>query len=76
MGGILENTVWNSHRDMENIHIFEIGNIYFRDNNSNAEQLRLSLAATGSIGKAHWQVKNEETDFSILKERANLSWST
>lgn len=67
LGGLLENIAWNRNRDADGVHIFEVGNIYFRQNEIIREELTLELATTGLIDPAHWQKKSEETDFFHLK---------
>jgi len=67
VGGLLENIVWNKNRGAEGIHLFEIGNIYFWENERSREQLSLALVTTGFVSVAHWQRKSEETDFFHLK---------
>lgn len=67
LGGLLENIVWNKNRGAEGVHIFEIGNIYFWENDTTQEALTLGVATTGFFGLPNWQKKEEETDFFHLK---------
>lgn len=67
LGGLLENIVWNQNRGAEGVHIFEIGNIYFWEDDTTQEVLTLGLATTGIFGLPNWQKKEEETDFFHLK---------
>ena len=67
LGGLLENIVWNKNRGAEGVHLFEIGNIYFWQNETNREQLTLALASTGPVGPVQWRRKSEETDFFRVK---------
>lgn len=67
LGGLLENVVWNKNRGAEAVHLFEIGNVYFWENETSREKLTLALVTTGILGAAHWQKRNEETDFFHLK---------
>ena len=67
LGGLLENLVWNVNRGLEGIHIFEVGNIYFMDNNKNTEQLFLGILTSGPIGGSDWKGRGEEADFFYLK---------
>lgn len=67
VGGLLENIVWNKNRGAEGVHLFEIGNVYFWENERSREQLALALVTTGFLGAAHWKRKSEETDFFHLK---------
>jgi phenylalanyl-tRNA synthetase beta chain len=67
LGGLLENIAWNKNRGAEGVHIFEIGNVYFWQNQAKREQLTLALATTGLVGPVQWHRKSEETDFFRLK---------
>ena len=67
LGGLLENIVWNKNRGAEGIHLFEIGNAYFWQNETNREQLTLALATTGLVGPIQWHRKSEDTDFFRIK---------
>ncbi len=67
LGGLLENIVWNKNRGAEGIHLFEIGNVYFWQNETNREQLTLALATTGLVGPVQWHRKSEDTDFFRIK---------
>jgi phenylalanyl-tRNA synthetase beta chain len=67
LGGLLENIVWNKNRGAEGIHLFEIGNVYFWQNETNREQLTLALATTGLVGPVQWHSKSEDTDFFRIK---------
>jgi len=65
--GLLENVAWNMNRGLEGVHLFELGNIYFRKDEAHEEQLTLGLLTTGLLGRSHWQVRAGETDFFVLK---------
>jgi phenylalanyl-tRNA synthetase beta chain len=67
LGGLLENIVWNENRGAEGVHIFEVGNIYFWEDDTTQEALALGLATTGFFGLPNWKKKEEETDFFHLK---------
>jgi len=67
MGGLLETALWNANRGMENIHVFEVGNIYFKQDETTLEQLMLGLLTTGSLDSVHWQGKVRQSDFFHLK---------
>jgi phenylalanyl-tRNA synthetase beta chain len=67
LGGLLDNIVWNKNRGAEGIHLFEVGNVYFWQNQAKREQLSLALATTGLVGPVQWHSKSEETDFFRLK---------
>ena len=67
LGGLLENIVWNKNRGAEGIHLFEIGNVYFWQNETNRELLTLALATTGLVGPVQWHRKSEGADFFRIK---------
>ncbi len=49
------------------MHLFEIGNIYFRGRMKSHEQHTLALMTTGQVGSPQWNKKSEKTDFFRLK---------
>jgi phenylalanyl-tRNA synthetase beta chain len=67
VGGLLEAAAWNRHRGLESVHIFEIGNVYCRDERSCRERLALGLLSTGLRGESHWRAKAQETDLFYIK---------
>jgi phenylalanyl-tRNA synthetase beta chain len=67
LGGLLENTAWNRNRGLEGVHIFEVGNIHYWNENAAAEELCLGLSTAGPASAPHWKTKPAETDFFHLK---------
>lgn len=67
LGGMLDTIAWNRNRGAEGVHIFELGNIYFRKGKKSHEQLTLSLATTGLLRTPQWHKKSRESDFFFLK---------
>ncbi len=67
VGGLLENIRWNKNRGLEGINIFEIGNIYFWENETTRERLFLALATTGEVEERNWASEKERADFFKLK---------
>lgn len=67
MAGLLENAAWNRNREVDDIHVFEIGNIYFWTEEGRAERLVLGLLDAGPLGKPNWQSRPEMTDFYHIK---------
>ncbi len=65
--GLLENVAWNLNRGLDGVHIFELGNIYFKKDEAYEERLTLGLLTTGLLGRTHWQTKAREADFFIFK---------
>lgn len=67
IGGLLDNIIWNINRGAEGVHIFEMGNIFFWEEEEHRELLMLGLAMTGVMGDKHWKEENREADFFHLK---------
>lgn len=67
LGGLLESIAWNLNRGQDGVHVFELGNAYFWDEEEKAEPLMLGLASTGFLGSPLWQAKRQETDFFSIK---------
>jgi len=67
LGGLLEATAWNRNRGLEGVHVFEAGNIYYRQGDEVVEKLSLAFSTSGRIGGLHWQGKVEDADFFHLK---------
>jgi phenylalanyl-tRNA synthetase beta chain len=65
--GLLENVAWNLNRGADGIHIFEVGNVYFWDDNSCCEELSLGIASAGYLGMNSWREKRIRTNFFHLK---------
>jgi phenylalanyl-tRNA synthetase beta chain len=67
LGGLLENVVWNKNRGTESIHIFEMGKIFYWDNEEHKERNMLGLVMWDQVGEKHWREKNHDADFFHLK---------
>jgi phenylalanyl-tRNA synthetase beta chain len=67
MGGLMEAAAWNRNRGLESVHIFEIGNIYYRDEVTCRERLALGLLSTGLRGEPHWRIRTHEADLFYVK---------
>lgn len=67
LSGLLENVSWNKNRGADGVHAFELGNVYFWDEDLSHEQLTLALVTTGAIGTIHWLKKSERADYFHLK---------
>jgi phenylalanyl-tRNA synthetase beta chain len=65
--GLLENVVWNLNRGADGIHIFEVGNIYFWEDDVCAEQLSLGIVSAGYLGMNNWQESRSPTSFFHIK---------
>lgn len=64
---LLENVVWNTNRGAESVHAFEVGHIYFLDEDKCKERLSLAMVSFGYLGYHHWQGRRERADFYHLK---------
>jgi phenylalanyl-tRNA synthetase beta chain len=67
LGGLLETAAWNRNRGLEAIQIFEIGKIYFREEEGFKERLALGLLCTGMRDEPHWRRSSRGVDFFHLK---------
>ncbi|MDW7760784.1 MAG: phenylalanine--tRNA ligase subunit beta [Acidobacteriota bacterium] len=65
--GLLETAAWNTNRGLDGVHIFEIGNIYCRDEDVHHENLTLGLLNMGAVGGPHWLEKSRPADLFDLK---------
>ena len=65
--GLLESAAWNLNRGAEGVHIFEVGNVYFRDGEKCEERLGLGILATGSLPGAGWRARPGATDIFVVK---------
>lgn len=66
--GLMENAVWNFNREAEGVHIFEVGNIYFWEQEEvHREKLSLGILTTGLRTGRTWKEPQKETDFFVLK---------
>jgi len=67
LAGLLENAAWNFNRDLEGVHIFEIGNIYYLKDEKPAEELMLGILSAGLLPGGGWWGKKTSSDFFVLK---------
>ncbi|MGB9906570.1 MAG: phenylalanine--tRNA ligase subunit beta [Candidatus Saccharicenans sp.] len=66
--GLVDNAVWNFNREAEGVHIFEVGNIYFWEQEEvHREKLSLGILTTGLRSGRTWKEPEKETDFFVLK---------
>jgi phenylalanyl-tRNA synthetase beta chain len=65
--GLAENVSRNLNRGLEGVHLFEIGNIYYLNDDSPCELSALGIMTAGRLGHPRWQASGEETDFFVLK---------
>jgi phenylalanyl-tRNA synthetase beta chain len=67
LGGLLETAAWNRNRGLEAVQVFEMGKVYFREDQDFRERLALGLLSTGMRGEPHWRTRSGEADFFQLK---------
>jgi phenylalanyl-tRNA synthetase beta chain len=67
LGGLLETASWNRNRGLEAIQVFEIGKVYFREEQDFKERLLLGLLSTGMRAEPDWRRSRREADFFQLK---------
>lgn len=66
--GLVENAVWNFNREAEGVHIFEVGNIYYwEEEETHRENLNLGILTTGLRSGRTWREEEKDTDFFVLK---------
>lgn len=67
--GLMETAVWNFNREAQGVHIFEMGNVYFweEENEKHREELHLGLLSCGVREEQTWMSPRKETDFFVLK---------
>lgn len=66
--GLLGNAAWNLNRGLEGVHLFELGHIYYwEDEERHREGCHLGLVSTGLVPGAGWAAPAAETDFYLLK---------
>lgn len=67
IGGLLDTVSWNINRGAEGVYVYEIGNIFYNENDNFREHLMLSLVMTGIRSERHWREKDIKDDFFYLK---------
>lgn len=67
IGGLLETLAWNRNRGQETVHIFEIGNVYFRVDGEHFENLNLALLSSGPLAEPDWFGESTEAGFLLIK---------
>lgn len=65
--GLLGDLVLNLRRGAEGIHLFEIGRVFLRRDESPVERRSLALVTTGRLAPPLWLKSEPESDFFFLK---------
>ncbi|MDH7513124.1 MAG: phenylalanine--tRNA ligase subunit beta [Clostridiales bacterium] len=67
LGGLLDTLAWNRNRGLEAVHIFEVGNIYYRRDQEDVESLALGLLSMDPQAEPVWGVAKEKACFFYIK---------
>ncbi|MDH4195875.1 MAG: phenylalanine--tRNA ligase subunit beta, partial [Candidatus Aminicenantes bacterium] len=73
LNGLLETAAWNMNRGVEGVQVFEIGNLYFWQDEKTREVLTLGLLTTGILPASGWKERPRPTDFYVLKGAVEAS---
>lgn len=65
--GLLANVAWNLNRGAVGIHIFEVGNVYFWNDNTCSEELSLGIVSSGILGMISWHEERIQNNYFHLK---------
>jgi phenylalanyl-tRNA synthetase beta chain len=67
--GLMETAAWNFNREAAGVHIFEVGNIYYweEEGEKHGEELRLGILTSGVREEQTWLSPRKDTDFFVLK---------
>ncbi|MFN3550518.1 MAG: phenylalanine--tRNA ligase subunit beta [Endomicrobiia bacterium] len=66
LSGLLRNLITNYNNQNENIALFEIGKIYYRENNNTIEKENLGIILCGSKNFLSWRQKILDYDFYFI----------
>ena len=58
---------YNVARNVKDVNIYEISNVYYKDNNEYIEILKLGIAMLGNYIENTWQNNSLKVDFYVLK---------
>ncbi|MCD4826809.1 MAG: phenylalanine--tRNA ligase subunit beta [Acholeplasmataceae bacterium] len=61
--GLLQTIAYNQKRQMESVHIFEIGHVFAQG----LEKTHIGIAMSGVWHQSYWQKESLKTDFYVLK---------
>ena len=64
---LLETINYNISRNIKDLSIFEVSNVYYKKDNEYVEETLLSLALFGTYLENSWQAKKVEVDFYLTK---------
>ena len=64
---LLDVMKYNFSRKVENVSIFEFGNVYYNIEGNHYEDLYLGIAMANTFSRTRWKGYNEKVDFFLLK---------
>lgn len=64
---LLKTIEYNLSRQVKDINIYEISNVYFKEKDNYCEELKLGLVMSGNYSDNLWQGKKIEIDFYVIK---------
>lgn len=64
---LLKTIEYNLSRQVKDINIYEISNVYFKEKDNYCEELKLGLVMSGNYSDNLWQGKKGEIDFYVIK---------
>ena len=68
---LLENVNYVFNRKQKNVAFFEVGKVYYKDEEEYVEEEHLAIALSGILSSTLWQGKMEVVDFYTLKGIVN-----
>jgi len=64
---LLKTIEYNLSRQVKDINIYEISNVYFKEKDTYCEELKLGLVMSGNYSDNLWQGKKGEVDYYVIK---------
>lgn len=73
---LIEVARYNALRKIKDVAVFEMGHIYYMEDNQVVESLRISGVLMGTLSHTLWQQKEEKIDFYVVKGILDYLFST
>ena len=67
LNGVIDAIIYNKARKLENLSLFEIGNVYYKD----CQRLHLAIALNGLFSSQLWRGVKNKSEFYLLKGLAD-----
>ena len=67
LNGLIDAIIYNKARKLENLSLFEIGNVYYKD----CQRLHLAIALNGLFSSQLWRGVKNKSEFYLLKGLAD-----